>query len=310
MKIQQLRFFVAVYEEGSFSAGAIRVNATQSGLSMHVRQLENRYGVTLLNRSSTGVEPTEAGRTFYRMALETLNASARAEDTLKELSGAISDQINVGLMPTFTGSVLSPALLRFSSEYKYVRVSIHEAYSAHLSKQVAEGTLDFAVVPAVASDQGLNTRRMAQDSECLVTAAGSPLARAPRARLKGLPPLRLVVPTAANARRPRIEHYLAVNEIAVAEKMELDAMLGTLDIVANSDWVSVLPSILGRADRDRVRRNFMPLADPPLAVEYVLISHKARPLNRAAQAFADVLQQELDAALHDSEMDATETLEA
>ena len=47
MKIQQLRFFVAVYEEGSFSAGAIRVNATQSGLSMHVRQLENRYGCLL-----------------------------------------------------------------------------------------------------------------------------------------------------------------------------------------------------------------------------------------------------------------------
>ncbi|MEP5759001.1 MAG: LysR family transcriptional regulator [Litoreibacter sp.] len=300
MKIQQLRFFVAVYEEGSFSAGAIRVNATQSGLSMHVRQLENRYGVTLLNRSSTGVEPTEAGRTFYRMALETLNAAARAENTLKELSGEVSGQIDIGLMPTFTGSILGSTLLRFSQEYKYVRVSIHEAYSANLSNQVAEGILDFAVVPAVSTDLGLDTVKIAKDSECLVCAGGSDLLRGPKALLKDLPPLRIVLPTQVNARRARIENYLTVNEIKVAETMELDAMLGTLDIVANSEWVSILPGILGRADRDGVKRRFTPLAEPPLEVEYMRISNRARPLNSAAQAFLNTLQEELEIALRES----------
>jgi DNA-binding transcriptional LysR family regulator len=297
LKIQQLKFFVAVYEEGSFSAGAIRVNATQSGLSMHVRQLEQRYGVTLLNRSSTGAEPTEAGRTFYKMALETLNAAARAEESLKELSGAVSGQIDVGLMPTFTGSILSATLLRFSQQYKHVRVSIHEAYSANLSEQVAEGLLDFAVVPAVSSDLGLDTFRMAKDRECLVCASNNDILRDGEKSLKDLDPLRIVLPAKVNARRPRIEQYLAVNGIKVAETMELDAMLGTLDIIANSEWVSILPGILGRADRDGVKRRFIPLSDPPLDVEYMRISHKARPLNRAAQAILNNLQEELDVAL-------------
>ena len=299
IKIQQLKFFVAVYEEGSFSAGALRVNATQSGLSMHVRQLEDRYGVTLLNRSSTGAEPTEAGRTFYKMALETLNAAARAEDSLKELSGAVSGQIDVGLMPTFTGSILSATLLRFAQEYKHVRVSIHEAYSANLSAQVAEGLLDFAVVPAVSNELGLDTVQMAKDRECLVGASSNKLIRGAQNGLQGLEPLRIVLPTRVNARRAQIEQYLAVNEIKVAETMELDAMLGTLDIVANSEWVSILPSILGRADRDGIKRRFIPLTKPPLTVEYMRISHKARPLNRAAQAFLDTLQEELDNALED-----------
>ena len=299
MKIQQLRFFVAVYEEGSFSAGAIRVNATQSGLSMHVRQLENRYGVTLLTRSSTGVEPTEAGRTFYKMALETLNAASRAEDTLRELSGAVSGQIDVGLMPTFTGSILGSTLLRFSREYPHVRVSIHEAYSANLSNQVAEGILDFAVVPAVSNELGLDAVKMAVDRECLVCAGDSDLLRHSKAPLKELGPLRLILPTKVNARRARIDNYIAANEIKVVEMMELDAMLGTLDIVANSEWVSILPGILGRADRDGIKRRFTPLEKPPLAVEYMRISHKARPLNRAAQVFLDTLQEELNIALGD-----------
>jgi DNA-binding transcriptional LysR family regulator len=300
IKIQQLKFFVAVYEEGSFSAGAIRVNATQSGLSMHVRQLEERYGVTLLNRSSTGAEPTEAGRTFYKMALEALNASARAEETLKELSGAVSGQINVGLMPTFTGSILSTALLRFAQDFKHVRVSIHEAYSGSLSDLVAEGHLDFAIVPAVSNDLGLDMIRMATDQECLVCSGKGDISRDAKKGLKGLGPLRLVLPTKVNARRPRIEKYLSVNGIQVAETMELDAMLGTLDLVANSEWVSILPGILGRADRDGIKRRFIPLSDPPMDVEYMRISHKARPLNRAAQAFLDTLQEELDLALNNA----------
>ncbi|MDA8586806.1 LysR family transcriptional regulator [Rhodobacteraceae bacterium] len=297
MKIQQLRFFVAVYEEGSFSAGAIRVNATQSGLSMHVRQLENRYGVILLNRSSTGVEPTEAGRTFYTRAIEVLNATARAEDTLRELSGVVSDHIHVGLMPTFTGSVLSPALMRFARDYPSVRVSVEEAYSSTLSNRVSEGALDFAVVPAVGTDKGLETVLMAKDRECLVCASTSDLASGPTTRLADLPPLRLVLPSAVNARRPRIDRYLSVNGIEVTEIMELDAMLGTLDIVANSDWTSILPFVLGRADRDGLKRRFMPLTEPSLGVEYMRVSNRARPLGRAAQAFADVLQEELNTAL-------------
>lgn len=297
MKIQQLRFFVAVYEEGSFSAGAIRVNATQSGLSMHVRQLEKRYGVTLLNRSSVGVTPTEAGRTFYRRAIEVLNSTAKAEDTLRELSGAMSDHIRIGLMPSFTGSVLSPAMMRFAEEYPNVRVTIEEAYSAILSNRVSEGALDFAVVPAVDSELGLQSTLLAEDYECLVVAGSSPWGRDETARLSDLPPLKLVLPGKVNARRPRIEHYIEINNIEVSERMELDAMMGTLDIVANSDWVSILPSILSRADRDGVTRRFIPLIDPPLTVEYVRIENKARPMGRAAQLFADVLQEELNTAL-------------
>ena len=298
MKIQQLRYFVAVYEEGSFSAGAARVNATQSGLSMHVRQLETRYDVTLLTRSSAGVQPTEAGRIFYRQAISVLNAAAHAEDTLKELSGVVSDHIRIGLMPTFTGSVLSPAMLRHARDHPHVRVSIQEAYSANLSDQVAEGALDFAVVPAVQSDLRLDASLMATDRECLVVAGNSELARGRNSVcLADLPPLRLVLPSAVNARRPRIENYLSVNGIKVAETMELDAMLGTLDMVASSEWTSILPAVLGRSDRDGIKRRFLPLTDPPLSVDYMRISNTARPLGRAARAFADILQEELNTAL-------------
>lgn len=297
MKIQQLKFFVAVYEEGSFSAGAARMNATQSGLSMHVRELEKRYDVVFFHRSSTGVEPTETGRQFYKAAISVLSASETAENTLRELSGVLSEHINIGLMPAFARAVLGPTLLRFAQEQKHVRVSVKEAYSGQLSHDVAEGKLDFAVVPFYDSDLDLNATTMGVDQECLACSTQTKLSLGSEATLSELPPLRMVLPTKANARRPRIERYLSINGIELKETMELDTMLGTLDLVANSEWVSILPAVLSPPDKDGQKRLFTPLANPPLEVEYMRITHKARPLSSAAQAFADVLQQELNNVL-------------
>ena len=297
MKFQQLKFFVAVYEEGSFSAGAARMNATQSGLSMHVRELEKRYDVVLFDRSSAGVESTETGRQFYKEAIAVLNASEVARDKLKELSGVLSDHINVGLMPAFARAVLSPTLLRFAKEQKHVRVSVSEAYSGQLSHDVAEGKLDFAVVPFYNSELDLNATTMGTDQECLACSAKTSMSIGSEATLSELPALRMILPSEANARRPLIERYLSVNNIKLEETMELDTMFGTLDLVANSEWVSILPAVLSPPDKDGQKRLFTPLANPPLAVEYIRITHKARPLSKAAQAFADVLQEELNNVL-------------
>ncbi|ASJ72742.1 HTH-type transcriptional regulator CynR [Granulosicoccus antarcticus IMCC3135] len=264
---------------------------------MHVRELEKRYDVVFFHRSSTGVEPTETGRQFYKVAISVLNASAVAEDKLRELSGVLSDHITLGLMPAFARAVLGPTLLRFAREHKHVRVSVQEAYSGQLSQDVAEGKLDFAVVPFYNSELDLNSTTMGVDQECLATSAQTSLVLGSEVALSELPPLRMILPTKGNARRPRIEHYLSVNGVEIEETMELDTMLGTLDLVANSDWVSILPAVLSPPDKDGRKRLFTPLANPPLTVEYMRITHKARPLSRAAQAFADVLQEELNNVL-------------
>ena len=299
MKLQQLRYLPAVYEQGSFSAAAEQVNATQSGLSMHVSQIEKRYGVQLFERSSSGVAPTEAGRSFYKEAVKVIAAARHAEDRLQVLSKAVVGHVHVGLMPTFTRAVLSSVLLRFSKEYPEVRLSISEAYSGALAQDVSEGRLDFAVVPTSFDlSETLLSTPMGTDRECFVCAVGRPLPiRNGGVILAELGALKLVLPGAANARRQRVQAYLDLNGIEVQDVLELDTMHGTLDLVARSDWVSILPSILCLPDLDGTRRQVVPLVEPALNVNYMRIQTRKRPLNMAAQAFADILQEELNSAL-------------
>ncbi len=297
MKLQQLRFFTAVYEEGSFSSGAARVNATQSGLSMQVRELEERFGVQLLVRSSTGVQPTEAGRRFYAQAVKVLRASAEAEDVLKRAAGAVSGQVRIGLMPTFTRAVLAPALLKFTRSHELVRVSVLEAYSSQLCLEVAKGAIDFAIVPAIDGMLQVQATPIGTDREYLVSAPEIGPTHLRPVRLRDLPPLKLVLPSRANARRVRIDAYLAANGIEVEDVLELDAMLGTLDLVSSSDWMTILPGILCAPDADGQHRSLNPIEGPVLTVDYAMIEPSSKTLSQAARAFSTILQEELDRTL-------------
>jgi len=167
-----------------------------------------------------------------------------------------------------------------------------------LEDEVAEGRLDFAVVPAAFDLRDtLISTPMGRDRECLVSALGQKFtSRTGQVVLKDQPPLQLVLPGKKNAPRHNIETYLAVNGIKVKEVLELDTMHGTLDLVSKSQWVSILPRVLCLPDFDGMRRQVLPLMDPPLSVDYMRIETGSRTLNQATRAFTDVLQQELTTA--------------
>ena len=68
MDLRQLRYFVAIVEQGSFSKAASTLNVAQPALSLHVRNMEADLGTPLLFRSPHGVIATEAGDILLRNA--------------------------------------------------------------------------------------------------------------------------------------------------------------------------------------------------------------------------------------------------
>jgi LysR family transcriptional regulator, nitrogen assimilation regulatory protein len=294
-----LKFFVAAYEERSFTAAAERVHATQSGVSQHVRQLEDQLGVPLFLRDKGKVRPTPAGDRYYRHAVEVLRACDTAALSVQDLSGGLQGEVNVGLMPAMTRCVLAPALAGFVEQHPNVVLQVVEGFSGLLTEMVAAQKLDFAIVPAFTETPGLRQRRVHQAEEVLVRAAGPGRRSLQPLRLATLPPLKVVLPSGRNTRRHLLEAYFRSNGVAVDRVIELDTMHGVLDFVARTDWCTVLPSVMLMQPADRQAYCLNPLADPPMATDFVLIESASRALPAAAKAFAQVLQAEmagLDAA--------------
>ena len=290
--LKDIRLFVAVYEERSFTAAAEREHATQSGVSQHIRKLEDRFGARLFSRDRGTVTPTPAGESYYRRCVELLRAYQVADNSVRSYAGGLTGEIAVGLMPTMTRCTLAPTLSRFIEAHPNVRLRIVEAYSAVLTGQVRAGALDFAVVPGFPGLAGLKSRLFLITPEVLVSRAHSGLSHMQPLGLKALAPLKLVMPGAQNARRTLLESYLVSNNIPIERTIELDAMLGTLDFVANSDWVAILPGIMMVSDVERPLLTINPIVEPVLPVDLVLIEPSRRVLSHAARAFVEMLQQE------------------
>jgi len=284
-----MRTFVAVYQERSFTSAAKRLNATQSGLSMQVKELEDSLGIELFNRTSAGVNPTAAGEHFYRRSIDILRDLSNTEEEMRGMGEQLSGRVVVGLMPTFSRSVLPSVLKDFTQAHPYVDLKVFEAYSGVLTKAVVAGEADFAIVPKDKSSEGLEVRHVANDREILVTNIQTSRQNLDPVTLRDVGPLKLILPTIGNSRRKSLDSYLANVGANVESVIELDGMMGTLDTIAESDWVAVLPGTLCIPDVSGERRKLHPVVDPILTVEYFFIQSEVRSLNPAAHAIAEAL---------------------
>ena len=292
--LREIRIFVAVYEEQSFTAAALREHATQSGVSQHVRNLEERLGVQLLARAK-GVQPTPAGTAYYRRCLDVLRAHAVAQRTLEEFSTGIAGDVAVGLPPTLTRSVLAPAFLRLSARHPNIGLRVVEAYTPVLADSLRAGDLDFAILPRASSAHtGVRTTLFTATPEFLVCAARRGLVDGSPIRLVDVPHLKLVLPGASNARRQALEQHFASTGVQVDARLEFDSTPGALDLVAQSDWCVIFPGLMIADEIRHGRFTIHPLVKPALELELFLTEPDRQPLSAAATAFLQELRDVTD----------------
>jgi len=291
--LRQVRAVIAVCEEGSFTRAAERENATQSGISQHVAAVERMLGVKLFERSATGVIPTPAGLRYYKRCVDAVGQLDTAGEEARGLAGIVTGELRIGLMPTFTRAVLAPTLNDFVPRHPEVRLHIVEGYSAVLTEMVLADELDFAVVPAFEGRVGLKSRLLVRDREMLVSGPRRGLKPLAPVRLRDCKPFKVVVPGVQNIRRRNLETYFQTHGVEVEAMLEMDAMIGTLEFVARSDWVAVLPSVISVNDIGKRDLIVNPIDDPPLYAEFVVIQPARSTLSTQARLFLDRFEAEV-----------------
>jgi LysR family nitrogen assimilation transcriptional regulator len=296
--LRQVRAVIAVCEEGSFTRAAERENATQSGISQHVAAVERKLGVKLFERGGGRVKPTPAGLRYYKSCVEAVGALEQAAEEARALAGQVAGELRIGLMPTFTRAVLAPVLDDFVPRCPDVRLHIVEGYSNLLTEMARNDQLDFAVVPAYEGTIGLKSRLLVRDREMLISGPRRGMTPLAPVRLAECRPLKVVLPSPDNIRRRNLETYFQTHGVDVEAILEMDAMIATLEFVARSDWVTVLPSVISVNDIGRGELIVNPIIRPEMHAEFVLIQPTRRTLSTQARMFLQRFEQEV-AHIHD-----------
>lgn len=134
---QAMTTFVRVVDSGSFSAAARLLYVGQSAVSKTVAQLEDRLGVRLLNRSTHGLNPTEAGLRFYERAKASLQAADEAELAARDAGAGLTGRLRVAAAITFARLHVVPQLPRFMAEHPDLEIDM--ILDDRLIDVVAEG---------------------------------------------------------------------------------------------------------------------------------------------------------------------------
>src|SRR5271165_3518462 len=108
--VAQLRAFLVALEEGSLNRAALRLRMSQSALSRQMQVLENEIGGALLERTTAGVRPTDAGYALATSLPHVLADYDAAIDEARRLARGQRDLIRVGFLGSAAQMFLDPAL--------------------------------------------------------------------------------------------------------------------------------------------------------------------------------------------------------
>ena len=156
VELRHLRAFVAVAEELHFTRAAERLHIAQQALSKQIRQLEERVGTPLLERTTRKVELTPAGRALLEQARPLLIGAQDAVAAAREASGERAT-LTVGFVAAVTYESAGAALERFRERRPDVDVRVHFGDLLDPSGGIREGVADVAFTHGPFDGAGLET---------------------------------------------------------------------------------------------------------------------------------------------------------
>jgi DNA-binding transcriptional LysR family regulator len=156
-RVSSMLSFVKVVENGGFSAAARQLNLANSVVTTHVKSLEERLGVQLLNRTTRNVSLTEAGRGYYERCVQILSEIEDAEEAAQVLQSKPR-----GILRLNTSSALPPLIASSLADYNdlYPDVTVRLTATSRMIDLVEEG-FDLAIRFAAIPDSSLIIRRLA-----------------------------------------------------------------------------------------------------------------------------------------------------
>src|ERR1700712_36327 len=290
MDFRQLRYFVAVYEEGHVGRAAERLSLSQPALSQQVRQLEHSLDVSLFERSSKRLLPTLAAHTLYNHAVPLLDGMQRARDALRNFKGQSQRTLAIGVMQTVHSSLVPQMLEHVRKAQPHLVVQIYELSAMEIERRLLNGSLDIGISYLPPRQPGLHGMLLYEDELKLVIPNTHPLREFKKVSMSQAAELPMLLLGEEFQVRQIWQTQLANLGRRAHVQAELNNMAGILDSLAHMKLATVLP---GRAQgiQDNDDLLWKPLSEPRVALQIGLVFRDAQRQQTTLELLRSVLEE-------------------
>lgn len=288
MDLRQLEHAIAVAEERSFTRAAERSFISQPGLSASIRALESDVGTPLFERTTRRVLVTPAGSRLVESAYRILGEVADVRRELAEVAGLATGTLAVGVVQTFRAVDVPAALARLHGDHPGVEVTLREAPTADLLRDVQAGDLDaaFVALDARPLPGTLTALRTFVEPLCLVAAPSHRLATRTTVALRSLREEVFVDFQAGQGLQTVVEAVCAAAGLARRIGFRVSQMDRVLSLVAHGLGVAIVPAAIAESS-GLARIDIVPRAPTR---ELALVSRSREPRNPAARALVEIVE--------------------
>ena len=217
MEDQRLKAFCLVVEMKSFTKAAEARFMTQSAISHLIRNLEDEFGVKLLNRKGKTIELTPVGRAFYKQAKFILGQYKAMEDKLYCVLNKVKGSILIGASPTISTYLLPQVFYDFYRKYPEVHIHLSVSDTGEIINELSEGRIDIGIVEGRVNNSRIVSERIAEDEIVMIASENNPLTEKTGVTSEDLTSQTFILPESGSGTREIIDDYLTSLGINVQE---------------------------------------------------------------------------------------------
>lgn len=250
MDIRHLQQFIALAEEGQFTAAARKVHVVQSGLSVTIKELEQELGAQLVNRTTRKVSLTPAGQLFLKYARSSLAMLNDGIQAVRSQDGVVQGRLRLGILHSLEPYLDLPVLLEtFRGKYPKVEFAVRSLLTEVIPEQVRSGYVDLSFHAAIGESKwtGLKVIPFTEDTLVAVCSKKNHLAARRNVSLDVLAQAKFVDLTRERALRKLTDRIFSERNLERNTVYEVSDVQTMLQFVAEDLGVVIIPSALARS---------------------------------------------------------------
>lgn len=269
LNLDQLLTFATVVEHGGFTEAATRLGLTQPAVSMQIRNLEDRFGVRLIERVGKRALPTAAGRDLLPFVRRLRDEADAAVVHMMRHRAGDTGRVRIGTGATACIYRLPPLLTALRADHPGVEIIVVTGNTPEILDAVEAGTLDLALVTLPARRPGLSIEpvcteelvavgpRSAGEAEDMGGGAGGGAVNPAEAAAGPL-----ILYERGGTMRAVIDAWFVAGGSQPRPAMELGNVEAIKNLVAAGLGRSILPAVTVAGEADRDRFTVRPLTPP------------------------------------------------
>jgi DNA-binding transcriptional LysR family regulator len=288
--LQQLSYFVAAVDHGSFVAAAEAVHVAQPSLSEQVRRLEHSLGVVLFVRTNRRLQLTEAGRVLLPQARRTLAAAAALTESVRHVRELSGGTVSFGTFSSAHLYLLTALVGDFRTQYPGVVTRVVGLNSSEVADQVRRGELEAGLVQLPIDDRGLDVGPPVLVDSVVYASTDGERTRAPVTveRLAAAPLILSEARWGAEdpLRRALTERARAAG-LTLRPQIEVEFQTAAVELAAHGLGDTLVSYLVTRWPGYPGRLHWVPL-DPPVVERFAFITRTNGVLSPATRIFMDL----------------------